>query len=239
MIAVLLRDLRWRVAAVTALACLFYFLEPAYHQHGPAPTDPEMAASLSPVGISASLAYLAGLAMIVLLAGFISRDRRHGYARLFFAHPTSPLAFYALRWAIALVVALAAAAAFLVVGQLVAWGELRGGGSGLLLALLAALVYGALMAFFSAALDRGDAWVVFVLFLPTFFPQLLVLLQAGLPTPVHRAILFVLPPQTALQEIYQSLILGDLVWAPVLFVLGYATVWLAGAVALLRAREWG
>lgn len=237
MIPIFLRDMRWRLALIGLIALLFYFLEPAFHQHG-AVTDPQVAASLSPVGISATLAYLAGLSMIVLLAGFISSDRREGYTRIFFAHPTSPLVFYGTRWILALVLALTAGGIFLVVGQLVAWGSLRGGASGLLLALLAALVYGALMAFFSAALPRGDAWIAFLLFIPTFFPQLLTFLQATLPGPVHRTILFVLPPQTALQEIFQSLILGEVAWAPILFVLGYAAVWLAAAAAILRVREW-
>lgn len=237
MIPILLRDLRWRLLFVALIAVLFYFLEPAYHQHGEA-VDPQTAASLGPVGISASLAYLAGLAMIVLLAGFVSSDRREGYTRIFFSHTTSPLAFYGTRWALALVLALLAAAAFLLFGQLFAWGELRGGASGLLLALLTALIYGGLMAFFSTALPRGDAWVGFLLFVPTFFPNLLQLLATTVPAPVHRALLFLLPPQTALQEVYQSLIFGEVAWAPILFAVGYAAVWLAGAVALLRLREW-
>jgi hypothetical protein len=237
MIPIFLRDMRWRLVLVGMIALLFYFLEPAFHQHG-AITDPQLAASLSPVGISASLAYLAGLSMIVLLAGFISSDRREGHTRIFFAHPTSPTSFYGTRWTLALVLALAAATVFLVLGQLIAWGSLRGGASGLLLALLAALVYGSLMAFFSAALPRGDAWIAFLLFIPTFFPQLLTFLQATLPGPIHRALLFILPPQTALQEIFQSLILGEIAWAPILFVLGYSAVWLAAAAVTLRVREW-
>jgi hypothetical protein len=237
MIRIFLHDLRWRLVFLAAIGLLFFFLEPAFHQHATV-TDPQLAASLSPVGISASLAYLAGLSMIVLLAGFVSSDRREGYTRLFFAQPTSPLGFYGVRWLLALGIALLAATLFLLLGQLAAWGTVRGGGSGLLLALLAALVYGSLMAFFSTALPRGDAWVVFLLFIPTFFPQLLAFLQATVPAPVHRTLLFVLPPQTALQEIFQSLILGGMAWAPILFVLGYAAVWMAAAVALVRLREW-
>ncbi len=237
MIAVFLRDMRWRLVFLAVIGLLFYFLEPAFHQHGTL-TDPQLAASLSPVGISASLAYLAGLAMIVLLSGFVSSDRREGYTRIFFAQPTSPLAFYGVRWLLALALALGTSTVFLLLGQMVAWGAVRGGGSGLLLALLAALVYGSLMAFFSAALPRGDAWVVFLLFVPTFFPQLLSFLQATVTGPVHRTLLFVLPPQTALQEIFQSLILGEIAWAPILFVLGYAGTWMAAAVVLLKLREW-
>jgi hypothetical protein len=236
MIAILLRDLRWRILVVLLIATLLYFLEPGFHQHGE--VDPELAQELGPIGVSATLAYLAGLAMIVLLAGFVSTDRREGYARMYFSHPTSPLAYYALRWALAFAVAISAALAFLLVGQMLAWGEVRGGGSGLLLAVLAACVYGGLMAFLSVALRRGDAWIAFLLFLPTFFPDLLRLLQATISPGAYRTLLFVLPPQSALQDVYQGLLLDDLAWGSVAFVLGYSAVWLVAGILLLRLKEW-
>ena len=236
MIPILLRDLRWRLALVFVICILLYFLEPSFHQHEEVAVDPEVARELGPLGISATLAYLAGLAMIVLLAGFVSTDRREGYARMYFSHPTSPLAYYSLRWALALGVALTASLVFLLVGQTFAWGEFRGGGSGMLLALLAGLVYGGLMAFLSVALPRGDAWIAFLLFIPTFLPPSL--LESTLPRGLHRTLLFVGPPQTALQDVYQGLLLDDLAWGSVLYVVGYATVWIVAAVLVLRLREW-
>jgi hypothetical protein len=235
MIPTLLRDLRSRLAILALVAVVLYFLEPAFHQHGE--VDPEFVAELGPRGISATLAYFAGLSMIVLLAGFVSTDRKEGYSSLFFSHPTAPLAYYGLKWALALVVSVAAAGAFLVGGQLLAWGGYRGGAAGLLLALLSALVYGALMAFFSCALRRGDAWVVFLLFIPTFFPQMLALLEFTLGRRVYDALIFVMPPQGALQDVYQGLLLGGIGWSSVLFTLGYAAVWLGGAVLVLQLRE--
>ncbi|MBW3628285.1 MAG: hypothetical protein KY464_03210 [Gemmatimonadetes bacterium] len=236
MIGILLRDLRWRVLLVFLVALVLYFLEPAFHQHDVA--DPEFAEELGPIGVSATLAYLAGLAMIVLLAGFVSSDRREGYAQMYFSQPTSPLAFYALRWVLAFAIAIIAAVAFLIVGQFVAWGGARGGGSGLLLPLLTASVYGGIMAFLSVALPRGDAWVAFILFLPTFFPQVLDLLQTTMPPGAYRLLLFALPPQTALQDVYQGLLLHDLAWGSVVFVLGYSAAWLIAATLMLRFREW-
>lgn len=236
MIAVLLRDLRWRLLGVVAIALVMYSLEPAFHQHD-APVEAELAPQLAPIGISATLAYLAGLSMIVLLAGFVSTDRREGYARLFLSHPTSPLALYGLRWALALVLSLAAAALFLLVGQIVAWGEFAGGAGGMLMALLAALVYGGLMAILSVLLPRGDAWVALLLFLPTFFPQILTLLEQSAGA-AFRLVLFLLPPQTALTDVYQGLIQGDLAWGAVAFVVGYAAVLLTAAGLVLRLREW-
>ena len=237
MISVVLRDWRWRMALLLLALWLMYLLEPAFHQHE-AEIDPEQAVGLSAVGISATLSYFSGLAMIVLLGGFISADRREGYSRLFFSHPTSPLALYGLRWLLALALALAGAAVFLVGGQLVAWGEFRGGWSGLLLALLSALVYGGLMAFLSAALSRGDTWVGLLLFLPTFVPQLFELGASRLPVGPRQLLLFVLPPHGALQVVWQQLLDGGVAWGAALFAAGYGLVWLILGALVLRLREW-
>lgn len=237
MISIVLRDWGWRLGLLVGILWIMYLLEPAFHQHG-AELDPEQARGLSPVGISATLSYFAGLAMIVLLAGFISTDRREGYSRLFFSHPTAPLALYGLRWALALLLAVGGAALFLVVGQWIAWGEFRGGWSGLLLALASALAYGGLMAFLSAALTRGDGWIAFLLFLPTFVPQVLDLGLAALPPALRQLILFILPPQSALQVVWQGLLEGSVAWSGFFFAVGYGAVWMILGVLVLRLREW-
>ena len=236
MIPLLLRDLRWRLALLLLVGLAMYLLEPAFHRHEE--VSPELAPQLGVVGISATLAYLSGLAMIILLAGFIAEDRRAGYTRLYFAHPTSPLAFYGLRWGLAFTISMCAAGGFLFCGQMLAWGRVLGGGSGLLLAALAALVYGGLMAFLSATLPRGDGWVAFLLFLPTFFPQVLSLLELAIGRDLYRAILLVLPPQTALQDVYQGLLQQDVAGGAVAFVAGYAAFWLLAGALLVHLREW-
>ena len=235
MIPIVLRDLRWRIAAMGLLSIAIYFLEPAFHQHGP--VDPAAAGDLTPTGISASLAYFSALSMVRLLAGFSSRDVREGFAALHFSHPTSPVALDGLRWAAAVGVALVGALTFLLVGQFAAWGEVRGGGEGMLLALLAALVYGGLMAFLSALLPSGDGWVGFILFLPTPVPQLLTWVESALPATLYQIIAFLLPPQGALQEVYRGLLLGMMAWPAVAFAAGYGVFWLAAAALLLRLRR--
>jgi hypothetical protein len=235
LIAIMLRDMRWRILIVALLSVLLYFLEPAFHQHGP--TEPGLDAELGPLGVSAALAYLAGLSMIVLLTGFVASDVSEGYSAIHFSHPTSPLAYYGLRWLLALTVTLGATVLFLLLGQVIAWGEVRGGGAGILLGLLAALVYGGLMAFFSTLLRSGDGWVVFILFLPTPVPQILTWIEALLPEFLYQIVLFFLPPQNALQEVYRGLLLGDIAWPAVAFAGGYGMFWLVLAALLLRTRE--
>lgn len=235
MIAVILHDLRWRILVVGIVTLLFYLLEPGFHQHEEFDVT---AVALGPLGISATLANLAGLSMIVLLAGMVSTDRREGYSRLLLAQPTSPLAYYGLRWGVAYAVSLGAAVLLFVVGQVIAWGEFRGGWAGLVLPVLSALVYGSLIAFFSVVLNRGDAWVVFLLILPTFVPDLLNLALQAMAPSARRVIAFLLPPQTALQDIWEGLLLESFGWGAVAFAAAYGLVFLFAGATILRLREW-
>lgn len=237
MIPIILRGYAPRLLLVALAGLAFYFLEPSFHNHGP--VDPDAALELGPLGLAATLANLAGLAMLILLAGFVSADRRRGFYRILLSHPVNPLALYGLRWLLALGLALGAAALFLVVGQFAAWGEWRGGAEGLGLALLSALVYGGLMAFLSVALPRGDVWVGIGAFLVTYF--WLTFLGFGaqpFPAPVRRLLIFLLPPQTALQDVYNALLHQQVAWGAVAFAVGYGVFWLLGAAVLLRLREW-
>ena len=235
MIPLLLWDLRWRVAAVGLIAVIFYFLEPGFHQHESFDAG---AVALGPLGISATLANLAALSMIVLLAGGASADRREGYSRLLFSQPTSPLAYYGLRWGLAFALSFAVAVAFLIVGQVIAWGEYLGGWEGLILPILSALVYGGLIAFFSVVLPRGDAWAVFLLLLPTFVPDLLRFGLASAPPALRQLINFILPPQTALQDVWEGLLLEAFAWGGVAVAAVYGLAFLTAAGLILAIREW-
>ena len=236
MIGIILHDLRWRLLSLLGLLGLFYAFEPGFHQHG-AVGEPTVA--LGPLGVSATLSYLAGLTMIVLLGGFVSTDRREGYGRIIFSHPTSPLAYYGLRWGIAYLVALAAATIFLTVGQILAWGGFQGGWSGLILPLVSALVYGALLAFLSVLLPRGDAWItVLLIIVPAFAPELIAATLSFLPPALRQGLLLLLPPQGAFQRIYEGLLLDSFSWSGVAFASAYGLAFLAAAALILRVREW-
>ncbi len=237
MIPIFLRDLVPRLLVVALAGAMFYMLDPAFHQHEAIAS--ELVADLGPLGLSATLANLAGLAMLILLSGFISTDRRRGYYRIYFSHPTRPLAYYGTKWALAFGLAMAAAALFLVLGQLLAWGEIRGGASGLWLALLSAVAYGGLIAFLSALLPRADGWVSALIFIFTYlWLQALALGAEPFSAPVRQVLNFILPPQTALQDVYSAIVGGGTAWGAAVFVLGYGTFWLLAAALLVRVREW-
>jgi hypothetical protein len=233
-IGIFLRDLRWRFALVALLGLVFYAWELQIQSHAE-----EDALLLGPLGISATPAYFASVAMIVLLAGFISRDRRFGYSRLYFSHPTSPLAFYGAQWALAYVCALGSAAVLFVALQITLWGSIQGGWTALLLPGLTALIFGGVMAFFSALLPTGDVWVALAFFFPTFLPEVFNYVLGFFPSLLRQLLLFVVPPQTtALQQVYEQILAGHVAWGASAFSAGYALVLLAGAVLMLRLREW-
>lgn len=238
MIPILLRGMLPRLVLVALLCVAFFFLEPGFHTHTEGASE-EFSLDLGYMGIAASLANLAGVSMLVLLGGFISNDRRQGYYRLYFAQPTRPIAFYGLRWLLGLLLAMVAAAAFLVIGQLAAWGQFEGGWSGLYLALLAAIAYGGMIAFLSVALTRGDAWVALVLFLFNYFWLYAISLGVQpLPRVLNNAVSILLPPQLALTDVYDGLLRFEIDWGASAFAAGYGVFWLLMAGLLLRLRDW-
>lgn len=236
MIAVVLRDLRWRLVFLTGVALVFYLQEPGFHQHEGFNPD---ALALGALGISATLSNFAGLAMIILLSGFISTELRDGYTRVHLSYPVTPLGYYGLRWGVAYAIAIAGSAVFLVVGQVVAWGSFLGGWQGLLLPVLSALIYGAVMALLSGAGVRMDATIAFIiLLLPAVFPEL-VSAMLGLLTPSLSGLVnAVLPPQNALSDIWDGLLAGAIPWDAAAYAGGYGAAVLATAALILRLREW-
>ena len=240
MIPLILWQLRWRIGVVLLICGVFYLIEPSFHLHAAADaTD-----AVPPGEIAFTLANLAGASMLVLLAGFIATDRRRGYYRILFSHPTRPLAYYGLRWAMAYAITLVIAAGFFVVSQLAAWGELRAGPSALLQPALFALVYGGLVAFASIAFPRGDSLIVLVVYLLTDLWQGFIgfFTEAGLEAPLtptlRQAVSFVLPPHLALRDLYEAARVGATAWGDIAFAGGYGLVWLVLAAVLLWRREW-
>ncbi len=239
MIPILLRGMLPRLVLVALAGVMFYLIEPGFHQHAGEVVPEEFRLDLGALGISASLSNLSAVAMLLLFGGVISSDRREGYYRMYFSHPTRPLAYYGLRWGLSLVVAVAASAVFLVLGQLAAWGRFEGGWSGIYLALMAAIAYGGLIAFLATVLDRGDVWVALILFFLTYFWFYAVTLGVAPVTGAAGDFLsLLLPPQIALEDIRDGILRGEIAWGPSLFATGYGVFWLLIAGLMLKMRDW-
>lgn len=239
MILIMLRGMLPRLVLVALAGVLFFMIEPGFHQHANEAVPEDFRLDLGALGISASLANLSTFAMLLLFGGVISGDRRQGYYRMYFSHPTRPLAYYGLQWVLALVVAVAAAAVFLVVGQLAAWGRFEGGWSGIYLALLAAIAYGGLAAFLGTVLSRGDIWVTLILFFFTYFWFYAASLgMEPLPGFAGEILSLLLPPQIALDDVRDGLLRGEIAWAASGFTTGYGIFWLLVAGLMLKMRDW-
>jgi len=238
MIPAMLRQLRVRLLILMGVAVLFYLGDPALHQHDVEPTSVDDL--LQPTGLSFSGANLAGLSAVLLLSGFIATHRRRGYYRLQFSHPTRPLAFYGLRWALSIALAVGVAGVFLVLAQLAAWGEMRVGLAFLVHALAFALMYGGLMGFLSAVLPLGDGVAAAVVyFLTTFWLEITLNLPVSpIPPGLGALISFILPPHTAATDVYSAMLLGQVHWAALSFCAGYGLFWLALGAIVVRVREW-
>ncbi|HSU14253.1 hypothetical protein [Longimicrobium sp.] len=240
MITLYLWQLRWRIVAVAVVCLGFYLIEPSFHVHAAAGS----ADYVPPGEIAFTLANLAAASMLVLLTDFISGDRRRGYFRIYFSHPTRPVSFYALRWTVAYAVTMLIVCAFFILAQLAAWGEIRAGVGSLAQPALFALIYGAVLAFFSVVLPVGDgAMVLSIYFLTDLWLGILGMFEEAQLAPpgpflLRQAVSFVLPPHLALRDAYDLVVTGGSPWAPVSFAAGYGVFWLALAGLLLWRREW-
>jgi hypothetical protein len=238
-IPVLLRGMLPRLVLVALAGAMFFMLEPGFHQHAEEAVPEEFRLDLGAMGISASLANLSTFAMLLLFGGTISGDRRQGYYRMYFSHPTRPVAYYGLQWVIALLIAVAAAAVFLVVGQLLAWGRFEGGWSGIYLALIAAIAYGGLVAFLGTVFSRGDVWITLILFFFTYFWFYAATLGIQpLPAFASDLLSLLLPPQLALDDVRDGILRGEIAWGASAYAAGYGVFWLLVAGLLLKLRDW-
>jgi hypothetical protein len=234
MILILLYDMRWRIALLLVPAVILFLIDHSFRPIEQLELEPT---GFSPLDVSAALGYFAAFSMMILLSGTVSPDRREGYTRLFFSHPTSPLAFYGLRWGLAYAISVSGAFLLLLVGQLLSWGGIRGGWLGLVLPMLTALIYGGLIAFFSVLLPRGETLLVIILFLPTVITEVLQPLNR-LIAPVRDAILLLLPPNGALAQVYVNMRYEEPWGGAAVFAAAYGLIFLTAAAIALRLREW-
>ncbi|HSM35057.1 MAG TPA: hypothetical protein VK837_01555 [Longimicrobiales bacterium] len=162
-----------------------------------------------------------------------------GWARMAHARSRSPAAVYAVRWALCLTIAFAAAAIVLPLFDLLVLGTWAGAAT-FVLAGAAVLVYGALAAFLSAWL-RADAALAIGALLAGGAHVWHSALRSGaadtVPRGVRSFLTFVLPPQGALYQLENAFAgVAPIPWASFGYAAGYAALFVAflGISILLR-----
>jgi ABC-type transport system involved in multi-copper enzyme maturation permease subunit len=169
------------------------------------------------------------VAALVLTAGVFSRDRDSGFARLLAARARTPLLLFALRIALALLLAVALSAVVLPAFDVLMLGRLPGTQL-FALVLGYVLVFGSLTALLST-LTRADAWIA--LFAAIAGIVWHALLRAGAvvaAAPGPRGLLTaLLPPQGALAQLENAFGMDEAVPG---FALLYCALYAALALVL-------
>jgi hypothetical protein len=70
------------------------------------------------------------------------------------------------------------------------------------------------------------------------FPEILAMLLGLAPPSAQSLVNTVLPPQTALSDLWDGLIGGTVRWDAVTYAAGYGIILLAVSGLILRLREW-
>jgi hypothetical protein len=177
------------------------------------------------------------VAVLVLMAGVASDDRRHGFLRLWTVRPGSPLRIYAPAWAALALLAVLASALLLPLVDLILLGAWAGPNT-LVLVLAYVLLYGSLTALFSVW-TTADAWLALLVGLgAVVWHGLLRAGAVGLPTIFREVITFLLPPQGALLAVEGAFAaMAPVPWDALAYVAGYSLVVLVVAALLLERRE--
>lgn len=177
------------------------------------------------------------IAVLVLMGGMISDDRDSGLARLIAVRPVSPVAVYAIRFAVLALIVFVVCGVVMPAFDLLMLGEWAGPAT-LVLILAYILAYGGLIAFLSAW-TRGDAWLALMLAILAIvwsaFDR-----AAALPLApeLSRIVGFVLPPQPALFQLEAAFAeLEPIPWDAFAFAAGYGLFFMVLAAVSIRRRE--
>ena len=178
------------------------------------------------------------IAILAMMAGIVSADRRNGTMRLYAARPTSLAVLYLEKFAVA------AAIVFLISIMLLPGFDLLllarwAGPNTLVLIASYILVYGSLTFFLSVWL-RGDVWVTAILaIVAMLWDALLRSGRMGATAPgIREVITVVLPPQSALFRLESAFGAETATpWGAFAFVAAYGAILTIAALASLRIRE--
>lgn len=179
------------------------------------------------------------IAILVLSAGMVSDDRISGMSRLYAVRGTSLVGIYLKRFGVIVLAAFALSALLLPGFDLIMLGTWAGHATLVLIASYVA-VYGALC-FLLSVWFRGEAWLAVALAIAAMLWN--ALLRAGMLSEaapgIREVIAVLLPPQGALFQLESAFgSLQPVPWGAFAYIMVYAAVLLAAALASLRLREY-
>lgn len=178
------------------------------------------------------------IATLVLFAGFFSRDRETGMARLYLARPVTPLAVWGVRFLVLALSVLVLSAIVLPAFDLVLLGTWAGPATFVLTASYI-IAYAGLIALLSTW-TRGDAWIALLLALAAMSWDAMrsADLLSALPAGGRQFVSLILPPHGALFALESAFgNVQPIPWNAFVDVCVYGVTMLVVAGLLLRMRE--
>ena len=178
------------------------------------------------------------IAILAMMAGVVSADRRDGTMRLYAARPTSLAVVYLTKFAVAALVVFAISVVLMPGFDLLLLARWAGPNTFVLI-IAYILVYGSLTFFLSVWL-RGDVWVTAILAIVAMLWDALLRSGriAGTAPGFRELITVVLPPQSALYRLERAFgAEAATPWGAFAFVVAYGVILTIAAVVSLRLRE--
>lgn len=177
------------------------------------------------------------IAVLVLFAGIVSRDRDEEYDRLLRVRPGRIGSVYFVRAVVLGTLAFLLSALLLPLFDLLLLGTWAGPAT-FVLAFANVVLYGSLT-FFLSTLTRGDAWVALLLGMAALvWHGLLLTGYAAPPPPIGDVLSFVLPPAGPILRLEGAFgQLQPVPWDSFGYVIGYSVVVLLLAFVSLRLRR--
>jgi len=178
------------------------------------------------------------IATLVLFAGFFSRDRDTGLARLYLARPVAPIAIYGTRFVALAILAFALSVLVLPLFDLVLLGQWAGPAT-LVLSAAYVIAYAGLVALLSVW-TRTDAWIALLLGIlaVTWDALRSADLLAAVPAGGRQFVSLILPPHGALSALESAFgNIQPIPWNAFVDVCVYGVTMMVAAGLLLRVRE--
>lgn len=248
MIALFLRSRARRIGALIAFALLFLLSAIAARglvgtEHGHVEVGNLYLVGGYPlVSALLLLGWLIGryalIAILVMMSGIVSADRRDGTMRLYAVRPVSLTRIYLTRFAVAAGVALLLSGLLMPAFDFVLLSK-WGGPSTFVLIISYILVYGSLT-FLLSVWTRGEVWVAMMLaIIAMLWDAVLRSGKLGNSAPgIREVITMLLPPQSALFKIETAFGAETTIpWDSFAFVTAYSVILIVAALVSMRVRE--